>query len=176
MRPDDDLPERPVPVKPPPPVKVLHQVMRSAAQEINAARGHREAGAAHQRFCTLATDIALVRHQMRGFLDRQEEQLRAAGLDGQADLLATLDRKLVKALEGAGVQIIDPVGEPFRAVADHIDVRGGAPGDEETLVVGRTLSPGLRLDDGELIRPAQVILGTETAPAHSHSHGEGNSR
>jgi hypothetical protein len=171
MRPHD-LPERPVPVKPPSPAGVLHRVMRSAAQEINAARGQQQGGAAQERFRTLATDVALVRHQMRGFLDRQDERLRAAGLDEQADLLAALDRKLAKALEGAGVQVIDPVGEPYHAVADHIDVRGGPPGDEDALVVSRTLSPGLRLDDGELIQPARVILSTGITPAPDDLEGD----
>jgi len=164
----NDLPERPVHRRPPSPVSAVHRLIRTTAREIVDARLNATGGADRGRLAGLAGDVATIRHQLGGFLARNDAVLRNAGLAEQADLLAALDRRIRNALDGCGARLVDPLGEPYLAVADVLDVRDRpADTDDQRLVVTRTISPALLLDGGEMLRPAQVILGLhDEEPVH----------
>jgi len=171
-----DLPERPVRRRPPSPVSVVHRLMRTTTQEIVDARLNAAGRGDRGRLAGLAGDIATIGHQLGGFLARNDTVLRDAGLTEQADLLAALDRRIRNALDASGARLVDPLGEPYLAVADVLDVRDRpVDADDQRLVVTRTISPALRLDDGELLRPAQVILGLrgeETATTNTDERND----
>jgi molecular chaperone GrpE len=66
-----------------------------------------------------------------------------------------VDRKLWKELEGAGVERIDPVGQPFDpALHEAVSVLP-PPGPELDHTVSATFQVGYRFK-GALIRPARV--------------------
>ncbi|MDA8370266.1 MAG: hypothetical protein M0026_10405 [Nocardiopsaceae bacterium] len=159
--------ERPEPPGPDtPPYALMHKLLsttaRDRARAVNAVReeSRGEIEEHRRRYTEIATGVAAALHELRQLLSGNDERLREAGFADQADTLTALDRRIVAALGNAGVRFIDPVGEPYLAVADHISVRH-RPADTEDadLVVAETVRPGVLLDDGELVRPAQVLLG-----------------
>lgn len=158
------------------PFVVVHRLLRSAkrdqANAVNTVRDEARQQVRRQRdrHVGLAREVATTLHELRGLLERHDAPMREAGLDVAAETLAALHRRLAKVLQSTGVRMIDPVGEPYLAVADHSDVKERPGGvDDAGLVVGKTITPGLLLDDGELVRPAEVFLepavATEKKPA-----------
>jgi molecular chaperone GrpE len=121
---------------------------------------------------TLARDLIPV-------LDNLERALKAAGVDpddaaatspGEAPSegvsaqeplalargVALVSRELRSALEGAGVQAYDPVGERFDPAWHEALSTRAAEGTEPGIVV-ETLERGYRLD-GQVLRPARVVV------------------
>lgn len=121
---------------------------------------------------TLARDLIPV-------LDNLERALKAAGVDpdnaaatspGEAPSegvsaqeplalargVALVSRELRSALEGAGVQAYDPVGERFDPAWHEALSTRVAEGTEPGIVV-ETLERGYRLD-GQVLRPARVVV------------------
>lgn len=153
------------------PSVVVHRLLKSAkrdqANAVNAVRDEARQQVERQRdrHVGLAWEVATTLHELRGLLERHDAPMREAGLDTATETLTALHRRLAKVLQSTGVRMIDPVGEPYPAVADHTDVKG-RPGDtdDRDLVVAQTISPGLLLDDGELLRPAEVFLEPAAAP------------
>ncbi len=79
----------------------------------------------------------------------------AAQGDVLQQALAMIDRKLRKELETAGLERIDPVGQPFDpAVAEAVSVLP-APDPAQDHTVAATFQAGYRFK-GSLIRPARV--------------------
>ena len=68
-----------------------------------------------------------------------------------------VERKFVKVLEGAGVEAIDPRGEPFDPEFMEAMTTVPAESDEEDDRVHQVFQKGYRLD-GHLIRPARVSV------------------
>ena len=75
-----------------------------------------------------------------------------------------VERKLIKALEGVGLERVDPVGQPFDPNVHEavMTVPAGSPEADHT--VGSVLQPGYRMN-GMLLRPARVAVCTWTGPA-----------
>lgn len=75
-----------------------------------------------------------------------------------------VERKLMKALEGIGLERVDPVDQPFDPNLHEavMTVPAGSPDADHT--VGSVLQPGYRLN-GTLLRPARVAVRTWTGPA-----------
>lgn len=89
-------------------------------------------------------------------LDRvmQGAGLTAAG-DGVQQALILIDRKLRKELELAGLERLDPAGQPFDpAVAEAVSVIA-PPTPEQDHTVAATFQAGYRFK-GTLLRPARV--------------------
>ena len=79
----------------------------------------------------------------------------SAGGDVMHQALVLIDRKLRKELEGAGLERIDPVGQPFDpAVAEAISVLP-PPTPAQDHTVAATFQAGYKFKGG-LIRPARV--------------------
>jgi molecular chaperone GrpE len=130
--------------------------LRLAAEYDNyrkrAARERAEAGERAQSALT------------KELLDALDDLARFAHLDPGVTDAATVvegaemvERKLHKALSAAGLQVIDPAGEPFdphrhEAVATE---RAAAPDEDNT--VGRVYQRGY-VFKGQLLRPARVVV------------------
>lgn len=151
--------ERPVPERPlDPPFALVYDVVRGAAREREAGREEmrKRLESTHERYTGLAADAAVALHELRGSLEGEPVPA----------VLASIARRFATALDRAGVRFDDPVGEAYAAVGRRVDV-AHAPdsGDESAMIVARTLRPGVLLDDGEVIRRAQVVLGFVPTPA-----------
>jgi molecular chaperone GrpE len=77
--------------------------------------------------------------------------------DALAEGLALVHRELVGALEAAGIQAIDPVGEAFDPNLHEALSSRPAEDGQEAGVVAETVQRGYRLAD-TLIRPARVVV------------------
>jgi molecular chaperone GrpE len=104
-------------------------------------------------------------------LDTVDDLARVAGLDpaqttSQAlhEGVGLVERKLLKALEGVGLERVDPAGQPFDPNLHEAVMTLAAPSPEADHTVGSVLQPGYRLN-GTLIRPARVAVYTWTEPA-----------
>ena len=75
-----------------------------------------------------------------------------------------VERKLQKALEGAGLERLDPVGQPFDPNVHEAVMTQPAASPEADHTVGAVFQPGYRMN-GVLLRPARVAVATWTAPA-----------
>jgi len=75
-----------------------------------------------------------------------------------------VERKLQKALEGVGLERVDPAGQPFDPNFHEAVMTMPAASPEAHHTVGSVFQPGYRLN-GTLIRPARVAVLTWTEPA-----------
>lgn len=75
-----------------------------------------------------------------------------------------VERKLLKVLEGAGLERVDPKGAPFDPNAHEAVTTIPAPSAESDGTVGMVFQHGYRFG-GALLRPARVAVYTWAAPA-----------
>ena len=75
-----------------------------------------------------------------------------------------VERKLQKALEGVGLERVDPAGQPFDPNLHEAVMTMPATSPEAHHTVGSVFQPGYRLN-GTLLRPARVAVLTWTEPA-----------
>lgn len=74
-----------------------------------------------------------------------------------------VERKLLRVLEGAGLERIDPSGQPFDPNAHEAVTTAPAPTPEADGTVGLVFQCGYRLS-GSLLRPARVAVYTWSEP------------
>ena len=74
-----------------------------------------------------------------------------------------VERKLMKALEGIGLERVDPVDQPFDPNLHEAVMTMPADSPDTDHTVGSVLQPGYRLN-GTLLRPARVAVRTWTEP------------
>jgi len=75
-----------------------------------------------------------------------------------------VERKLQKALEGVGLERVDPAGQPFDPNLHEAVMTMPAAAPEADRTVGSVFQPGYRLN-GALLRPARVAVLTWTPAA-----------
>jgi molecular chaperone GrpE len=75
-----------------------------------------------------------------------------------------VERKLLKALEGVGLERVDPAGQPFDPNLHEAVMTVPAESPESDHRVGSVFQPGYRLN-GVLLRPARVAVLTWSEPA-----------
>ena len=104
-------------------------------------------------------------------LDVVDDLARVAALDpGQTTAQALhegmglVERKLLRVLEGVGVERLDPAGQPFDPNQHEAVMTLPAPTPEADHTVGTVLQPGYRLN-GSLLRAARVAVFTWSEPA-----------
>ena len=104
-------------------------------------------------------------------LDALDDLGRIAALDpaqttSQAlhEGVGLVERKLQKALEGVGLERVDPTGQPFDPNLHEAVMTMPAASPEADHTVGSVFQPGYRLN-GTLVRPARVAVLTWTEPA-----------
>ena len=74
-----------------------------------------------------------------------------------------VERKLLKVLEGVGLERVDPTGQPFDPNLHEAVMTAPAPSPDADHTVASVLQPGYRMN-GVLIRPARVAVLTWTEP------------
>ncbi len=104
-------------------------------------------------------------------LDVVDDLARVAALDpaqtsSQAlhEGMGLVEKKLLKVLEGVGVERVDPMGQPFDPNLHEAVMTLPAPTAEADHTVGNVLQPGYRLN-GTLLRAARVAVYVWTPPA-----------
>jgi molecular chaperone GrpE len=88
-------------------------------------------------------------------MDRLVASDPATPLPALREGLSAVDRKLSKELEDAGVERIDPVGDPFDPSQHEAVSTSPAPDPSLDQTVSATFQPGYRFK-GVLVRPARV--------------------
>ena len=71
--------------------------------------------------------------------------------------VAMVEKKLLKTLAGAGLQIVDPVDQPFDPALHEAVSTEPARSREDDHLVARVYQPGY-LFAGQLLRPARVVV------------------
>lgn len=101
------------------------------------------------------------------FLDVLDDLQRVAHLDLSNATVETImegidlvERKFVRMLGDAGVEMIDPAGEPFDPELMEAMMRVPAEGDEQVDTVAQVFQKGYSLK-GILVRPARVSVYTQ---------------
>ncbi|WUH99949.1 hypothetical protein OHR68_41785 [Spirillospora sp. NBC_00431] len=147
--------QRPLPVSPATPQRVVWQLLReqAGAEDAAADEARRQVADVRDVLAQLALDVADVLHR----LDVLPPQ-------APAEDLQPIVGRLHKALAAAGVRYLDPVGEPYADVAAWADVQGSqeCPGNDRPVVL-ETLRPGVLLADGRLAQRARVYLAVPAA-------------
>lgn len=103
-------------------------------------------------------------------LDALDDLGRIAALDPAQTSVQALhegaglvEKKLLKALEGVGLERVDPSGQPFDPNLHEAVMTAPAPSPDADHTVGSVFQPGYRMN-GVLIRPARVAVLTWTEP------------
>lgn len=147
----------------PDPVELL-----SPAQELAAAvqEGQKDLRAARtegtdrvDRMLAIVADQAALVFRLGVVLADSEDKLREAGLGRIRTQLSIVRRQMAEALDGAGLDVVDPVGTSFddaQAQVEVVDWRHGAEFTDE--VVAETIEPIVR-HDGVVVRHGRVIMG-----------------
>ena len=73
------------------------------------------------------------------------------------DAVEVVDKKMMKGLLAAGLEIINPVGEPFDPTKHEAVSTAPAPSPEQDHVVSQVFQPGY-LFKGQLLRAARVVV------------------
>lgn len=98
------------------------------------------------------------------FLDVLDDLQRVAGLDltnatveAIMEGIDLVDRKFMRVLADAGVEVLDPVGEPFSPETMEAMMRVPAEAEEDDETVDQVFQKGYTLK-GQLVRPARVSV------------------
>jgi molecular chaperone GrpE len=101
------------------------------------------------RFLEVLDDL----HRVSG-LDPEDEAVSVQSIVEGVDLV---ERKFLRSLEEAGVEVLAPEGEPFDPEVMEAMMRVPASSEEEDDVVAQVFQPGYVLK-GHLVRPARVSV------------------
>jgi molecular chaperone GrpE len=93
-------------------------------------------------------------------LDRLVAEDNQATASSFREAATLIDRKLRKELEAAGVERVDPVGQPFNPEFHEAVSTTPAPSPDHAHAVSATFQPGY-LFKGSLVRPARVQVYSE---------------
>ena len=74
-----------------------------------------------------------------------------------ADGVSMVEKKLLKTLAGHGLEVIDPVGQPFDPALHEAVMTEPAASKDEDHTVARVFQQGY-LFNGQLLRPARVVV------------------
>ena len=103
-------------------------------------------------------------NMVKGMLDTLDDLARVAHVDPTtADAktfvegVAMVERKLLKSLAGHGLEIIDPLDQPFDPAVHEAVATEPAASREDDDMVGRVYQVGY-LFNGQLLRPARVVV------------------
>lgn len=101
---------------------------------------------------------------IRGMLDSLNDLARfahpaaaAADADTVIEGAAMVERNLMKALGSLGLEVIDPIGQPFDPSLHEAVSTEPAASPEQDHLVGKVYQPGYMLS-GKLLRPASVVV------------------
>ncbi|QFR01157.1 hypothetical protein F9278_38830 [Streptomyces phaeolivaceus] len=122
-------------------------------------RVQKETAAARQALIELAVHVA----RLEALLGEAAGPLDGAGDRSLGRRLRVAGKQVLEPLHAMGITTRDPVGEPYDAVADVVDIAGWRYGPEFTAeVVAETVEP-IVLDRGTVVRLGQVIMGAPSS-------------
>jgi molecular chaperone GrpE len=133
---------------------------KRAVRERDEASGRGQAEAL-QRMVDVVDDLARVAH-----LDPAQ-----TSSDALHEGMLAIERKFLKTLEAAGVERLDPAGQPFDPRMHEAVAALPAPSADKDQVVGAVYQHGYTFK-GALLRPARVAVLTWTAPAGEGGPGD----
>jgi molecular chaperone GrpE len=151
-----------------------------ALESADAGGVQRELDEQRDKYLRLAAEYDNFRK--RSMKERQEAHLRGQGdlvkqmIDGLDDLgrvahvdpsttdaqtvldgVSMAEKKLLKALNGFGLEVLNPLGEPFDPGMHEAVMTEPAATKDEDHLVSRVFQPG-HLFNGQLLRPARVVV------------------
>jgi molecular chaperone GrpE len=101
---------------------------------------------------------------LRSMIDSLDDLGRFAHVDPTttdaktlADGVSMVEKKLLKTLGGLGLEIINPIGEPFDPALHEAVMTEPAASPDEDHMVARVFQQGYRFN-GQLLRPARVVV------------------
>ncbi|HET7187659.1 MAG TPA: nucleotide exchange factor GrpE [Gemmatimonadaceae bacterium] len=101
---------------------------------------------------------------LKGMIDALDDLARFAHIDPAttdartiSDGVQMVERKLMKTLAGHGLEVLDPIGEPFDPSRHEAVMTEPADSAEEDHLVARVFQQGY-LFNGQLLRPARVVV------------------
>ena len=101
---------------------------------------------------------------LKGLIDPLDDIARFAHVDPATtdsktlvDGVAMVEKKLVKTLSGHGLEVVDPVGQPFDPEVHEAVMTEPATEKAEDHLVARVFQLGY-VFNGQLIRPARVVV------------------
>jgi molecular chaperone GrpE (heat shock protein) len=116
-----------------------------------------------------AAEQAALVFRLSVVLQEHDQAMVDAGLKRTNQTLRVVCGQMLSALDGTGLTVVDPVGQPFDDVAEAVEVVGWRHGPEfHDEVVAETVEPIVR-HGAEVVRLGRVVMG---APAQGRSSGE----
>jgi molecular chaperone GrpE len=101
---------------------------------------------------------------LKGMIDALDDLARFAHVDPATtdaktvvDGAAMVEKKLMKTLAGHGMEVLDPVGQPFDPALHEAVMTEPAQTPDEDHLVARVFQQGY-LFNGQLLRPARVVV------------------
>jgi molecular chaperone GrpE len=101
---------------------------------------------------------------LKSMIDSLDDLGRFAHVDASAadaktmvDGVSMVEKKLLKTLSGMGLEIVNPIGEPFDPALHEAVMTEPAASPEEDHMVARVFQQGYRFN-GQLLRPARVVV------------------
>jgi molecular chaperone GrpE len=101
---------------------------------------------------------------LKGMIDALDDLARFAHVDPAttdartiSDGVQMVEKKLMKTLAGHGLEVLDPIGQPFDPVRHEAVMTEPADSPEEDHLVARVFQQGY-LFNGQLLRPARVVV------------------
>lgn len=101
---------------------------------------------------------------LRGLIDALDDIARFAHVDPATtdartvvDGVSMVENKLLKTLSGLGMEVVNPIGQPFDPGLHEAVMTEPAASKEEDHQVGRVFQPGY-VFNGQLLRPARVVV------------------
>jgi molecular chaperone GrpE len=126
---------------------------KRAVKERDEAAGRGQAQA-FERIIDVIEDVARVAH-----LDPAKTSAEALH-----EGMLNIERKFLRTLEAAGLEQLDPTGQPFDPKTQEAVTTMPAPNEESDQTVGSTFQKGYRYK-GVLLRPARVVVYQWTGQA-----------
>ncbi|MFF3573719.1 hypothetical protein ACFYXQ_38775 [Nocardia jiangxiensis] len=149
------------------PASELGAALQRCRRDLNAERAASAEAAATAR-AEAAEQAALV-FRLSTVLRENDQAMLDAGLKRTGRILRVVCDQMLSALDRAGLTVQDPAGQPYRDVADAVEVAGWRhASDFHDEVVAETIEPIIRHGD-EVVRLGRVVMG---APAPEHSSDE----
>jgi molecular chaperone GrpE len=101
---------------------------------------------------------------LRGMIDALDDLARFAHVDPAttdartiSDGVSMVEKKLMKTLTGLGLEVLDPVGQPFDPAMHEAVMTEPAASPDEDHMVARVFQQGYMFN-GQLLRPARVVV------------------
>jgi hypothetical protein len=152
-----ERPAGPDPVELLSPAQELAAALQESQKTLRATRD--EGAAAVEKVLTIVAEQAALVFRLGVVLAESEDKLREAGLGRIRTQLSIVRRQMAEALDGAGLDVVDPVGTSFDEAQAHVEVvdwRHAAEFTDE--VVAETIEPIVSYD-GVVVRDGRVIMG-----------------